>query len=138
MALRRGVKICYNSRDLVWLAELVGGRDVCSLVAYGNNVSVNNLLCPKKIKILPSDVGYDLAAGSYDEREKYLNSFEKDKLLPLLGKVDGLKILDAGAGTGRLAMKMAKMGASVVALDVSEKMLEVLRKKIKLKPSWAM
>ena len=92
----------------------------------------------KKIKILPSDVGYDLAAGSYDEREKYLNSFEKDKLLPLLGKVDGLKILDAGAGTGRLAMKMAKMGASVVALDVSEKMLEVLRKKIKLKPSWAM
>lgn len=48
MALRRGVKICYNSRDLVWLAELVGGRDVCSLVAYGNNVSVNNLLCPKR------------------------------------------------------------------------------------------
>ena len=86
----------------------------------------------KKIKILPSDVGYDLAAGSYDEREKYLNSFEKDKLLPLLGKVDGLKILDAGAGTGRLAMKMAKMGASVVALDVSEKMLEVLRKKNKI------
>lgn len=86
----------------------------------------------KKIKILPSDVGYDLAAGSYDEREKYLNSFEKDKLLPLLGKVDGLKILDAGAGTGRLAIKMSKMGAEVVALDVSEKMLEVLRKKIKI------
>lgn len=86
----------------------------------------------KKVKILPADVGYNLAAGSYDEREKYLNSFEKDKLLSLLGNLSGLKVLDAGAGTGRLAVKMAKLGARVTALDVSEKMLAVLRKKVKV------
>lgn len=84
-----------------------------------------------KIKILPSDQGYDLAAEDYDKKEKYLNSFEQNKVLPLLDDVAGKKVLDAGAGTGRLAIELAKRGAFVTALDISGEMLKVLAKKSK-------
>ena len=83
----------------------------------------------KKIKILNSEDGYNQAAEFYDQKEKYLNSFEQNKLIPLLGGVEGKKVLDIGAGTGRLTMMLAKRGAEVTALDVSKKMLDGLNKK---------
>jgi ubiquinone/menaquinone biosynthesis C-methylase UbiE len=78
---------------------------------------------------MSSTAGYNLAAADYNKKEKYLNSFEKDKLIPLLGDVKGKTILDVGAGTGRAAAPLAKMGAEVTALDVSEQMLKELKKK---------
>jgi ubiquinone/menaquinone biosynthesis C-methylase UbiE len=83
----------------------------------------------KKIKILDSETGYNQAASVYDFKEKHLNSFEKGKLLPLLGDVKGKRILDVGAGTGRVSVPLAKAGAVVTALDVSGVMLEQLKKK---------
>lgn len=85
----------------------------------------------KKIKILDSQEGYDLAAESYDKKEKYLNSFEKGKFLLLLPEVKDKKILDVGAGTGRVSLSLALNGAEVTALDVSEKILEILKRKNK-------
>lgn len=85
----------------------------------------------KKIKILDSAEGYDLAAGDYDKKEKYLNSFEKGKFLSLLPEIKDKKILDVGAGTGRVSLPLALAGAQVTALDVSEKILEVLKRKNK-------
>ncbi len=82
-----------------------------------------------KIKVYDSAKGYDLAASEYDSKEKYLNSFEKNRLLPLLGDILGKTILDVGAGTGRLATQLAKLGAVVTALDVSEEMLKIVTKK---------
>lgn len=82
-----------------------------------------------KIKILNSQAGYDLAAADYDRKESYLDSFEKDKLLPMLGDLKGKKVLDVGAGTGRLAMRLVRSGAEVLALDVSKEMLGVLNMK---------
>ena len=84
-----------------------------------------------KIKILKSALGYDLAASNYDKKEKYLNSFEQNKFLPLLGDLSGKKVLDAGAGTGRLSLPMSKAGAQVTALDVSTAMLKILKNKDK-------
>lgn len=84
-----------------------------------------------KTKILNSQAGYDLAAADYDRKESYLDSFEKNKLLPLLGDLKEKKVLDVGAGTGRLAIRLAKLGANVTALDVSEKMLKEIKKKLK-------
>ena len=40
-------------------------------------------------------------------------------------------MLDVGAGTGRITLRLAKLGAEVTALDVSEKMLEEIKKKLK-------
>jgi len=82
-----------------------------------------------KIKILPSSSGYDLAAWGYDKRENYLNSFEKGSVLPLLGEIKGKKILDVGAGTGRLSLPLFNEGALVTALDVSAEMLKLLKQK---------
>lgn len=82
-----------------------------------------------KSKILPPQPGYDLAAPYYDQKEKFLNSFEKGKVLLLLGELAGKKVLDVGAGTGRLATQLQRLGAQVTALDVSEQMLSVLKRK---------
>ena len=82
-----------------------------------------------KTKILNSQAGYDLAAANYDNKEAYLDSFEKNKLLPLLGDLKGKKVLDVGAGTGRLTLRLAKLGADVMALDISVVMLEEIKKK---------
>ena len=84
-----------------------------------------------KIKILKSKIGYDLAASNYDKKEKYLNSFEQNKIFPLLGDLTGKKVLDVGAGTGRLSLLLSKVKAEVTALDVSEQMLQVLKNKDK-------
>ncbi|MBI2444049.1 MAG: class I SAM-dependent methyltransferase [Candidatus Magasanikbacteria bacterium] len=73
--------------------------------------------------------GYNLAAPFYDAREKYLNSFEQGKLLPLLGGVNGKRVLDIGAGTGRISLPLARLGARVTAADISEEMLKILVKK---------
>lgn len=77
-----------------------------------------------KIKVINSKAGYNLAADDYARREKYWDSFEKDMVLPMLGDLKNKKVLDVGAGTGRLATRMAKLGADVTALDISEEMLK--------------
>lgn len=83
----------------------------------------------KKIPVVKSAAGYDLAAGGYDKKEPYLNSFEQGRLIPLLGDVKEKKILDVGAGAGRLAVALAKNEAVVTALDVSAEMLKMLARK---------
>lgn len=43
--------------------------------------------------------------------------------------LDGLNVLDFGCGTGQLTEKMAGVASSVVAIDSSPKMIEVLKNK---------
>ncbi len=85
------------------------------------------------IKIVDSAVGYDWAADKYDDKEKYLNSFEQGKLLPLLGDLQNKKILEIGAGTGRFTVQLVRSGAEVLATDISAAMLAVLQRKLKNK-----
>ncbi len=82
-----------------------------------------------RTKMLDSEMGYNLAAGDYDKKEKFLNSFEQNKIIPLFGELKSKNILDVGAGTGRLALTLQKAGAQVTALDVSFEMLKVLADK---------
>ncbi len=84
---------------------------------------------PAKIKVLNSEEGYNLAARRYDEMEGYLNSFEKENLFYLLKDVRDKKVLDIGAGTGRVSVMLKRNGAKVTALDLSESMLSILKKK---------
>ncbi|MFA6537726.1 MAG: methyltransferase domain-containing protein, partial [Patescibacteria group bacterium] len=83
----------------------------------------------KKIKIYDSARGYDLVSEVYDQKEKHLNSFEKSRFLPMIENWRGKKVLDVGAGTGRVAIILQKIGAEVTALDISPKILKVLQKK---------
>ncbi len=85
-----------------------------------------------KVKILNSKEGYNLTADYYNNKSKYWDSFEKDRVLPLLGNLSGKAVLDVGAGAGRLSLRLAEMQAEVTALDVSEEILKKI-KNVKIK-----
>jgi ubiquinone/menaquinone biosynthesis C-methylase UbiE len=59
--------------------------------------------------------------------EDYQGNIEK--ALDEIVKVDGLDVLDLGAGTGRLAVMLAPRAKSMRAFDASEEMLRVCRAK---------
>ena len=73
--------------------------------------------------------GYARYARQYDEREKFWDSFEHDKLMPYIQAAKGKKVLDAGAGTGRITIRLHNAGAEVTALDISPDMLKILGEK---------
>jgi len=55
----------------------------------------------------------------------------RDRLLSWLpADLTGKRLLDAGCGTGALAVEAAKRGASVVAVDVSANLVNVARKRL--------
>ncbi len=80
-------------------------------------------------KRLDPKEGYTRYAAIYDQSEKYWDSFEKHHLRPYIKSAKGKKTLDAGAGTGRLSVRLAEAGAQVTALDISPEMLAILKSK---------
>jgi ubiquinone/menaquinone biosynthesis C-methylase UbiE len=83
----------------------------------------------KKSNVFNSEIGYDMYANCYDKSLSYLNSFEKDHVLRVLGDLNGKKVLDIGCGTGRLIPELKKRGAEIVACDLSDEMLSITKKK---------
>ena len=78
---------------------------------------------------------FDSIAGSYDSwYESKLGTFvdkvETDLAFKLFKVKKGMKVLDIGCGTGNFSIKLAEMGCEVVAVDVSEDMLDIARKKV--------
>ncbi len=73
--------------------------------------------------------GYARFAAEYDKSEKYWDSFEKNYLRSHIRSVKGKNVLDAGAGTGRLSVRLHNAGADVTALDISPEMLLKLHTK---------
>ena len=59
------------------------------------------------------------------------NKVIKPAVLRILGDVEQKQILDIGCGTGTYIVEYAKQGANVMAIDISEKLLEVARKSCK-------
>ncbi len=78
---------------------------------------------------LDAQAGYARYAWEYDQKEEYWDSFEQGKLDPYIEQSAGLKVLEAGAGTGRLTERLVKTGAEVTALDISPEMLARLKKR---------
>jgi ubiquinone/menaquinone biosynthesis C-methylase UbiE len=50
-------------------------------------------------------------------------------LTNFIGRIQGRHILDVGTGTGRAALRLARGGATVTAVDASEQMLAVARRR---------
>jgi ubiquinone/menaquinone biosynthesis C-methylase UbiE len=80
-------------------------------------------------RVLPTREGYDLWAEVYDVDGNPLIALEEPRVQELLGPVSGLRVLDVGCGTGRHALRLAREGAKVEALDFSTGMLTRAREK---------
>jgi ubiquinone/menaquinone biosynthesis C-methylase UbiE len=80
-------------------------------------------------KVLPTHEGYERWAATYDTMGNWLLELEEPEVDRVLGDVEGLDVLDVGAGTGRHAIRLAERGAHVTAVDFSERMLEQARLK---------
>lgn len=80
-------------------------------------------------EILPTQAGYDRWAEFYDGDDNPLVLLEDLRIAPLLAGCAGLHVADIGCGTGRHALKLARDGASVTAIDFSEAMLHRAREK---------
>ncbi|NHJ87794.1 MAG: class I SAM-dependent methyltransferase [Asgard group archaeon] len=83
------------------------------------------------------------AAKDYDEMDEvyirksenfvYNAHYERPAIISLLGEVKGKKVLDAGCGGGVLTEWLVENGGDVIAFDISEKMVEHAKKRLKEK-----
>jgi 2-polyprenyl-3-methyl-5-hydroxy-6-metoxy-1,4-benzoquinol methylase len=83
-----------------------------------------------------SSAGYDAIAAEYaagivseGPQPQSVNGVAAGCLLALLGPLAGVRICDLGCGEGYLARWMAERGGSVVAVDISQRMLEVAQQR---------
>ena len=69
-----------------------------------------------------SKIRQTVRAGRDRMRHKLLNRLPQ--------KLEGARILDAGCGTGQLTAELVKRGASVVATDISQSLVQIAKNRI--------
>ncbi|WP_394831402.1 methyltransferase domain-containing protein [Pendulispora rubella] len=74
-------------------------------------------------RVLATREGYDLWSEIYDSEQNPLILLEEPEVKFQLGNVHGLSVADVGCGTGRHAIRLAREGAKVTALDFSSGMM---------------
>ena len=72
--------------------------------------------------------GYSLWSSSYDKELNPLIAVEGPTIDGLLSDILPTTALDIGTGTGRLAIKLAKLGHMVLAVDQNTEMLKVAKR----------
>jgi ubiquinone/menaquinone biosynthesis C-methylase UbiE len=89
----------------------------------------------ERAEVRASRRAYNIAALDYDAARyesaegRFFNDFEVEMLRDWLRPATGVKLLELPAGTGRIAIPLAAMGATVVGGDISENMLFVAMEK---------
>ena len=78
---------------------------------------------------VPTREGYDRWAEVYDTDGNPLIAIEEPEASRMIGEVRGQTVADVGTGTGRHALRMARGGARVVAIDFSLGMMARARAK---------
>ena len=71
--------------------------------------------------------GYTRWSQNYDTQVNALIALEEPAVAAALAGLPYRRVLDVGAGTGRHALRLARAGAAVTALDPTEAMLAVAR-----------
>lgn len=80
-------------------------------------------------QVLPAQAAYEMWAHDYPPRpHNELMRVEQDAVIALLPPLSGLRVLDAGCGTGRYLHRVRALGATAVGVDLSGAMLAQARK----------
>lgn len=79
---------------------------------------------------------WDFYAAAYDNLARYYAPYGRvmDEAQTAVAKDNYMHILDAGCGTGELAIRLLRMGKKMACIDVSSAMLAIFRKKLKKIP----
>ena len=80
-----------------------------------------------EIVTVPVADKFDTIASTYDDQARYLEQWDGQVLLDMIGDVRGKSVLDIGCGTGRLLSRLRDLGADTVGIDVSGEMVRVAR-----------
>jgi len=85
-------------------------------------------------KVVDTLTCYEEIAQEYDQWEelKKVSQAEEKVLLSLMSNVEVWEILDVGCGTGRYAKRFEDLGAHVVGIDISKKMIHIAKTKTKM------
>jgi ubiquinone/menaquinone biosynthesis C-methylase UbiE len=84
----------------------------------------------KRVPVLPADEAYDKVAAEYDKDQAFYDEIDLKPFTQALPReLAGLKVLDAGGGTGRWAARLAKRDAKVTLADPAPAMVKLARKK---------
>ena len=80
------------------------------------------------------DIFDDQMANEYDSwyktpKGRLVDKIEKEAMYEFLKPQPGMEILDIGCGTGNLSLELARLGARVTGVDISELMLAIARQK---------
>ncbi len=82
-------------------------------------------------------ISFDRAAGYYDETRGYPPGVAErigQALLDVAGATPATRILEPGVGTGRIALPIVRAGYRYTGVDISPRMLDVLRDKLRAVP----
>ncbi len=66
-----------------------------------------------------------------DRNRRYISD---EPMLALLGEVQGLKVLDVGSGNGYLCRKLARLGANMTGVELSDRFLAMASEKERARP----
>lgn len=76
-----------------------------------------------------AQVAWDRIAADYDHTVTAMHFWLGEESLRLAGLQPGMRFLDVAAGSGALSIPAARLGARVLATDISSAMLECLAKR---------
>lgn len=82
---------------------------------------------------------FDQKAPEYDawyqtQKGALVDALETECAFSLFQPTDGMRVLDAGCGTGNFSLKMAALGATVEGIDLSEPMIGYAKEKAAASP----
>lgn len=84
----------------------------------------------KRVPVLSAAAAYEKVADQYDRDLAEYDSYDlRPFTLALPRELAGLRALDAGGGTGRWAVRLARRGAVVTLVDPAPAMLKLARRK---------
>jgi hypothetical protein len=69
-----------------------------------------------RVITVPVSDKFDSIASTYDEQARYLEQWDGQVLIDMLGDVRGKSVLDIGCGTGRLLCRLRDMGADTTGI----------------------